>query len=113
MRRTMRMMSLAMILAMLLTLTACGGKTEAPATAAPAAPAETQAAAAEHVIDLFRKGQTEIIVLLRNQDASPTAFNQQINQVAERRNLSCGWSTWTFPHGEDTVFRVVFQTEEN
>ena len=44
MRRTMRMMSLAMILAMLLTLTACGGKTEAPAT--PAAPAETQAAAA-------------------------------------------------------------------
>ena len=47
MRRTMRMMSLAMILAMLLTLTACGGKTEAPTTpAAPAAPAETQAAAA-------------------------------------------------------------------
>ena len=45
MRRTMRMMSLAMILAMLLTLTACGGKTEAPAAAAPAAPAETQAAA--------------------------------------------------------------------
>ena len=41
----MRMMSLAMILAMLLTLTACGGKTEAPAAAAPAAPAETQAAA--------------------------------------------------------------------
>ena len=41
MRRTVRLMSLAMILAMLLTLTACGGKTEAPA-----APAETQAAAA-------------------------------------------------------------------
>ncbi len=50
MRRTVRMMSLAMILAMLLTLTACGGKAEAPAAteapAAPAAPAETQAAAA-------------------------------------------------------------------
>ena len=47
MRRTMRMMSLAMILAMLLTLTACGGKTEAPTTPTePAAPAETQAAAA-------------------------------------------------------------------
>ena len=42
MRRTMRMMSLAMILAMLLTLTACGGKTEQAA-----APAETQAAAVE------------------------------------------------------------------
>ena len=41
MRRTVRMMSLALILAMLMTLTACGGKTEAPA----AAPAETQAAA--------------------------------------------------------------------
>ena len=40
----MRMMSLAMILAMLLTLTACGGKTEAPTT--PAAPAESQVAAA-------------------------------------------------------------------
>ena len=36
------MMSLALILAMLLTLTACGSKTEAPA-----APAETQAAAVE------------------------------------------------------------------
>ena len=46
MRRTMRLMSLVMILAMLLTLTACGGKTEAPAeTAAAAAPAETAAAA--------------------------------------------------------------------
>ena len=42
MRRTVRMMSLAMILAMLLTLTACGGKTEQAA-----APAETQAAAVE------------------------------------------------------------------
>ena len=42
MRRTVRMMSLALILAMLMTLTACGGKTEEPA-----APAETQAAAAE------------------------------------------------------------------
>ena len=42
MRRNVRMMSLALVLAMLLTLTACGGKTEAPA----AAPAETQAAAA-------------------------------------------------------------------
>ena len=41
MRRTVKIMSL--ILAMLLTLTACGGKTEAPAAAAPA---ETQAAAA-------------------------------------------------------------------
>ena len=39
MRRTVKIMSL--ILAMLLTLTACGGKTEAPA----AAPAETAAAA--------------------------------------------------------------------
>ncbi|MEF2838558.1 MAG: transporter substrate-binding domain-containing protein, partial [Oscillospiraceae bacterium] len=45
MRRNVRMMSLALILAMLLTLTACGGKTEAPA----AAPAETQAAAAAAV----------------------------------------------------------------
>ena len=46
MRRTMRLMSLVMILAMLLTLTACGGKTEAPAeNAAAAAPAETAAAA--------------------------------------------------------------------
>ena len=46
MRRTVRMMSLALILAMLLTLTACGGKTETPAaTEAPAAPAETAAAA--------------------------------------------------------------------
>ena len=42
MRRNVRMMSLVLILAMLLTLTACGGKTEEPA----AAPAETQAAAA-------------------------------------------------------------------
>ena len=42
MRRTVRMMSLALILAMLLTLTACGGKTEQAA-----APAETQAAAVE------------------------------------------------------------------
>ena len=42
MRRTVRMMSLVLILAMLMTLTACGGKTEEPA-----APAETQAAAAE------------------------------------------------------------------
>ena len=42
MRRTVRMMSLVLILAMLLTLTACGGKTEQPA-----APAETQAAAVE------------------------------------------------------------------
>ena len=41
MRRTMRMMSLALSLAMLLTLTACGGNTAAPAeTAAPAAAAE-------------------------------------------------------------------------
>ena len=40
MRRNVRMMSLALILAMLLTLTACGGKTEQAA-----APAETQAAA--------------------------------------------------------------------
>ena len=47
MRRTMRMMSLALILAMLMTLTACGGNTAAPAeTAAPAAPAETAAAEA-------------------------------------------------------------------
>ena len=46
MRRNARLMSLALILAMLLTLTACGGKTEAPAeTAAAAAPAETAAAA--------------------------------------------------------------------
>ncbi len=74
---------------------------------------DTQAAAAEHIINLFLKEcQTEVIVLLRNQDASPTAFNQQINQVAERKNVSCSWSTWKFPHGEDTVFRVVFQTEE-
>ena len=43
MRRNVRMMSLVLILAMLLTLTACGGKTEEPAAAAPA---ETQAAAA-------------------------------------------------------------------
>ena len=42
MRRTVRMMSLVLILAMLLTLTACGGKTEQAA-----APAETQAAAVE------------------------------------------------------------------
>ena len=49
MRRTMRMMSLAMILAMLLTLTACGGKTEAPA--ATEAPAETAAALATGVED--------------------------------------------------------------
>ena len=42
MRRNVRMMSLALILAMLLTLTACGGKTEQAA-----APAETQAAAVE------------------------------------------------------------------
>ena len=41
MRRTVRMMSLVLTLAMLLTLTACGGKTEEAA-----APAETQAAAA-------------------------------------------------------------------
>ena len=45
MRRTVRMMSLALILAMLMTLTACGGKTEAPAETQAAAPAETQAAA--------------------------------------------------------------------
>ena len=46
MRRIARMMSLALILAMLLTLTACGGKTEEPAaSAAPEAPAETAAAA--------------------------------------------------------------------
>ena len=47
MRRTVRMMSLALILAMLLTLTACGGKTEEPAAApeAPAAVVETQASA--------------------------------------------------------------------
>ena len=47
MRRTRRMMSLALILAMLLTLTACGGKTEEPAAApeAPAAVVETQASA--------------------------------------------------------------------
>ena len=44
MRRTVKIMSL--ILAMLLTLTACGGKTEAPA----AAPAETQAAAPAAVV---------------------------------------------------------------
>ena len=51
MRRTMRMMSLALILAMLMTLTACGGNTAAPAeTAAPAAaPAETAAAEAPAV----------------------------------------------------------------
>ena len=42
MRRNVRMMSLALILAMLLTLTACGAKTEEAA-----APAETQAAAVE------------------------------------------------------------------
>ena len=47
MRRNVRMMSLALILAMLMTLTACGGNTAAPAeTAAPAAPAETAAAEA-------------------------------------------------------------------
>ena len=41
------MMSLALILAMLMTLTACGGNTAAPAeTAAPAAPAENAAAEA-------------------------------------------------------------------
>ena len=52
MRRIARMMSLALILAMLLTLTACGGKTEAPAeTAAAAAPAETAAAIATGVED--------------------------------------------------------------
>ena len=45
MRRTVRMMSLALILAMLMTLTACGGQTEAPAETQAAAPAETQAAA--------------------------------------------------------------------
>ena len=45
----MRMMSLAMILAMLLTLTACGGKTEAPA--ATEAPAVTAAAIATGVED--------------------------------------------------------------
>ena len=39
------MMSLALILAMLMTLTACGGKTEVPAETQAAAPAETQAAA--------------------------------------------------------------------
>jgi len=44
MRGTVKIMSL--ILALLLTLTACGGKTEAPA----AAPAETQAAAASAAI---------------------------------------------------------------
>jgi len=43
MRRNVRMLSLALVLAMLLTLTACGGKTE---EAAPAAPAETAAASA-------------------------------------------------------------------
>ena len=52
MRRTVRMMSLALILAMLLTLTACGGKTETPAaTEAPAAPVETAAAVATGVED--------------------------------------------------------------
>ena len=46
----MRMMSLALILAMLMTLTACGGNTTAPAeTAAPAAPAENVAAEAPAV----------------------------------------------------------------
>ena len=45
MRKKVRMMSLALILAMLMTLTACGGKTEAPAETQAAAPAETQAAA--------------------------------------------------------------------
>ena len=51
MRRTVRMMSLALILAMLMTLTACGGNTAAPAeTVAPAAaPAETAAADAPAV----------------------------------------------------------------
>ena len=46
MRRNVRMLSLALVMAMLLTLTACGGKTEEAAPAAPAAPAETAAAAA-------------------------------------------------------------------
>lgn len=74
---------------------------------------ETQAAAADFIIKHYLKeGQTEFIVMLLNQEASPTAFNQQINLFAERKNVSCGWSTWTFPHGEHTVFRVVFQTEE-
>ena len=45
MRRTMRMMSLALILAMLMTLTACGGNTAAPAETA--APAGVENAAAE------------------------------------------------------------------
>ena len=46
MRRIARMMSLALILAMVLTLTACGGNTEAPVETAAAAPAETAAAEA-------------------------------------------------------------------
>ena len=44
MRRNARLISLALILAMLLTLTACGGKTEAPAATQAAAPAENAAA---------------------------------------------------------------------
>lgn len=74
---------------------------------------ETQAAAADFIIDAYRKtGQTEFIVMLLNQEASPTAFNQRVNQIAERKDISCGWSLWTFPHGEHTVFRLVFQPEE-
>ena len=74
---------------------------------------ETQAAAADFIISRYRKtGQTEFIVMLLNQEASPTAFNQQVNQVAERNNVSANWSTWTFPHVDHTVFRLVIQTEE-
>lgn len=74
---------------------------------------ETQAAAAEHIFDRYRKdGQTESLVLLRGQEVSTAAFNQQLSRAAERRNLACGWSIWEFPHGEDTVFRVVFRTED-
>ena len=54
MRRTVKFLSLILALTMLLTMTACGGKTEAPAAteeAPAAAPAETAAAAATGVED--------------------------------------------------------------
>ena len=90
-----KIISLLLVLAMALTLVACGGKTEAPAetqAAAPAAPAETQAAApaAAEKVEV-----TMIAAQYGNETADWWAnFVTEFNAANENINLTVDVVSW-------------------
>lgn len=66
--------------------------------------------AAEYVMNAYKKDHnTNVIVLLRNQKASPDSFQARLTEAAEELKVPSKWGLYMYPHALDTVFRIEFQ----